>query len=596
MSTQDERRETGGQRIPFEALVVVADDKSDKAASPYECEAVDLSEHGMHLRTAYLPELGQALTFRFDGGLGEVVAEATVLWRDEQAKGGEFGVRFTRLDDASLRALRDICGIEASGPETKASGFTPAPKGNRVRLHIDGLGSPMRARVRDSATAQVLVGSNLEFLKVGKALDLEDAELGKKRPAVVERVEVEVDQETKIPQLIVRLRYGDLPKELSDAEKLDDGADAPRGAEASPTEDEEDDLLADKPTALDAISDRAKALALAVGPRLSSLGKSARAGFGGLVARVREKRADQRDDDVVDPKKRVTSPPPRGALRANGRAVTRGEKGDREMTQDEEALDETDDRKQKERRRAKIFAGSAAAFLVLMIALFALRTKSSPPPGDAHAEDASAAAPPPPTPPVGAAASGEAVSANVPLFGPTPLSTTEVVPPPAGAVAPGAQPSEGSEGDETAQSDEPMETTFGKGAVRNPKIVRIKMDAPITGLKGATDKRSITISLAGRRNIEPAGNLARKDSRLSAVKAVSRDGGIDVVYTFKDAVPPFMAKVDGKYLVMELGEPKKASADAEEREEKTAKKGSKKGKKSKAVATHGKKKGKKSQR
>lgn len=589
MSTTDERRDKGGQRIPFEALVVVADDKSDKAGAPYECEAVDLSEHGMHLRTAYLPDLGQSLTFRFDGGLGEVVAEGTVLWRDEQAKGGEFGVRFTKLDDASLSALREICGIEAGGPATKTSGYTPAPKGTRVKLHIDGLGSPMRARVRDSETAQVMVGSNLEFLKVGKALDLEDTEGGKKRPAIVERVDVEVDPETKIPQLVVKLRYDDVPKDVAEKAaaqkpaKADDKATDDDGAKARAEGDEDDDLLADKPTALDAISDRAKAFAATVGPKLSSLGKSAKDGIGGLVAKVKDKRNEKPEEG--EKKKRVTSPPPDGALRANGRNVTRGGKDDEEMN-DEMALEETDEQKQKEKKRAKIFAASAAGFLALMIAIFALKSKSSPPPGEAPADEKpTAQLPAPAAQPAqpGAATSGEAVSANVPLFGPTPLTTTEAVPPPAPDPKATAQAGQGD--DEEKPKDEPGETTFGKGAVHSPKVVRIKMDAPITGIKGATDKHSITITLPGRRNVEPAGNLAKKDKRLSGIKAVPKDGGVDIVYTFKDGVPPFMAKVDGKLLVMEIGEAK-GGADGDD--EKTAKKGGKK--KNKAVA---KKKGKK---
>jgi hypothetical protein len=77
MSLDQDRRTSGGQRVPFEALVVVASQKG--GAGAYECEAVDVSETGMHLRTAYLPEIGQTLSFRFDSGSSEIVTEGVVV-------------------------------------------------------------------------------------------------------------------------------------------------------------------------------------------------------------------------------------------------------------------------------------------------------------------------------------------------------------------------------------------------------------------------------------------------------------------------------------------------------------------------------------
>lgn len=607
MSLQDDRRNTGGQRIPFEALVVVADGKS--SGSAYECEAVDVSEHGMHLRTAYLPELGQALTFRFDGGSGEVVADGTVLWRDEQAKGGEFGVRFTHLDDGSIAALRDICGIvegqdEAAAGEPSEAGAAPkAQRGARVRLHIEGLGSPMRARVRDAQTGEVMVGSNLEFLKVGRTLDLEDVEGGKKRAAIIDRVEVEVDPESRIPQLVVTLRYeGVAAKEVAiplvskkDAKAKERGASADAGADADAADGSHDDDADDgesdrKQSPLSAFADKAKGLAAQVGPRLMAFGATTSSAFQGVVAKVKARRAESSEDGDADEDRprRVTSPAPEGGLRASGRKVVRGERDD-EMNDDVE-LEETDEARAKQRRRAKIFAISAAGFLATMLVVLGLRARSAPP-GEGTAATGSAEAPAvaalPPHPAMPPAGSAEAVSANVPLFGTTPLSTTEpaAAPPPdpkATAAAPAAPAAD--DGDDKA---EPGTTTFGKGKVAHAKVVRLKLDAPITDIKGSVDKNTITISVPGRRNVESAGTLAKKDKRLASVKAVPKDGGIDVVYTFKDTPPPFLAKVDGKLLVMELGE--KAKADADDGEQ-HAKKGKKK---NKAVAKKGDKKSKK---
>ena len=88
--------------------------------------------------------------------------------------------RERRLAEAHLR--RPVAGAAQ-----------PVHSGSKVRLHIDGLASPMRAKIRDSRATAVTVGSDLGFLQVGRQLELEDAQSGNKRPACIDRVEVAVD-------------------------------------------------------------------------------------------------------------------------------------------------------------------------------------------------------------------------------------------------------------------------------------------------------------------------------------------------------------------------------------------------------------------
>ena len=99
MSTEGDRRTLGASRIPFEALVEVGG-----ALGPsFEAQAVNISEEGMQLRTAYLPEQGQPLTCRFDAGPGQsVLASGEVIWTEQAGKGGEFGIRFTDMDPVEL--------------------------------------------------------------------------------------------------------------------------------------------------------------------------------------------------------------------------------------------------------------------------------------------------------------------------------------------------------------------------------------------------------------------------------------------------------------------------------------------------------------
>ncbi|HEV3193637.1 MAG TPA: PilZ domain-containing protein, partial [Polyangiaceae bacterium] len=112
MSTE-ERRAPGATRSAFDALVEVGG-----ALGPtFEAQAVNVSEEGIQLRTAYLPEPGQPLTCRFDAGPGQsVLASGEVVWAQGAEKGGEFGVRFTDVDAESTEALKRVCGIAGNPP------------------------------------------------------------------------------------------------------------------------------------------------------------------------------------------------------------------------------------------------------------------------------------------------------------------------------------------------------------------------------------------------------------------------------------------------------------------------------------------------
>ena len=198
MSTED-RRAPGATRIPFDGIVEVGG-----ALGPsFEAQAVNVSEEGMLLRTAYLPEPGQPLTCRFDAGPGKsVLASGEVVWTVPAEKGGEFAIRFTEMDGESAEAIKRACGIGEEG--------SVAQPGSKVRLHIEGLASPMRAKIKDSHVGEVTVGSDLGFLQVGKQLELEDAQSGNTRPASIDRVDVAIDPNSHVPQLVVTLRYADV--------------------------------------------------------------------------------------------------------------------------------------------------------------------------------------------------------------------------------------------------------------------------------------------------------------------------------------------------------------------------------------------------
>ena len=230
----------------------------------------------------------------------------------EAGKGGEFGIRFTGLDAESAAAVARITQ-------------TNAALGTRVRLHIEGLGSPMRARVRNSNRAELTVGSELGFLQVGKTLELEDAETGRKRPARIDRVEVEIDPESKVPQLVVALRY-DVTSE--DVEMSEPGvAAAVKESTPDPTVIDGDAASAAADPDYESIksaSDQMKGAfaraASKAGPAMVDFAKRAKITVALLAARRAAKK-----EEAAAPPRRVTSPPPGGGLHASGRKVVRGD-------------------------------------------------------------------------------------------------------------------------------------------------------------------------------------------------------------------------------------------------------------------------------
>jgi hypothetical protein len=643
----------GHPRVHFEALVAMGEARG----GGFEAESVDVSPEGMRLRTAYLPEVGQRLVCRFDGDGGEIVAEGEVLWRKEQARGGDFGLRFVSFDSEDAEAkLRAMCQ-ELGGDEEEGKGASAvAIPGTRVRLHIEGLGSPMKARVRESQGGDLLVGSNLEFLKVGRPLELEDMDHGDKRPATIDGVKVEVDPGSRVPQLVVSLRFegakeeGEKKKETAPSaarrpvapalelkQKVESEAPTPvaapsrkeprsaapatrpsaseKAVEATAARTEEQDEEARDPS-LDApavgekerkdlgatlrgASEKAagatKAAFAKIGPAFGKLGSSAKDAFSGIVGRVRKRREEDGTATAEGAPRRMTAPPPTGALKSAGRKLMRdqGESEEGAATAAAPA---------KSNRKAAL-AGSALGLCAVLLVVGGLRlftgAKAPEGQGPEGAGSAAAAALPAPEGQGTAApvASGAPVdpnatpTANVPLFGATPLSTTEPVPTApapegsaAAALAAPGQPAPAGDGaqagdtqpaampsleadDSSDDGAEPAPTSdgkkFGKGSVHNPIVLKIKTDGPIENVSGAAGAMGFTVSLPGRRALSSATELARKDKRIASINVVNNPSGAEISIQFKDGVPAYMAKAKGDRLDIALGtEGKKKVAKA----------------------------------
>jgi hypothetical protein len=597
MSVHEDRRDAKSQRIPFEAIVEIGGEVDPSAA--FEAQGVNLSATGMQLRTAYLPEIGQPLLCRFGSGAQEIAAEADVVWRREGARGGEFGIRFTNLDGASAAALWEMCGVHRGEPSADA-GAAPngeVDPGTRVRLHIDGLGSPMKARVRGATDGELLVGSNLEFLRVGRSLELEDVDRGGKRPAHIDRVDVEIDRASKVPQLVVTLRYDDVSQEqpLQAPPPMRMAAPPPLPTEevsmepiapmpevthaAAPMHTSAEAPMSEEMEAARKMRSTLSTAAADLMPRVAQLGSRAKTALGLLMSKAMER---SRTAAAASPR-RMTSPPPVGALHASGKRVIRDGEDDEY---------DTPASGPKLGKKGMLALGGGAAGLVIVVTAIALRKAPTPPPG-ATATDAMSAASAQPVAeaPAPAPASG-ALQANVPLFGPTTLSTTEPVsaaaPPaggapmmmPGGAINAGSAPVEEvddqkAEGEKDGKSgkEHSKVASFGHGKVVHPTFLHIKTDGKITELHGARSATGFTVTVPGRR-AEGGAGLASRDSRIASVKVSHGAKGSDVTFQFKDGIPAYLVRAKGSDLQIALG---RAESDDAKEDSKSSKSESKHG-------------------
>jgi PilZ domain len=551
MSSEVDRRAQGALRIPFEALV----DVGGAVGPSFEAQAVNISEEGMHLRTAYLPEEGQPLTCRFDVGNGQtILAPGHVVWTERAESGGEFGIRFAELDPHSAEAIRRMTGVGADPPAQ--------PPGAKVRLHIEGLASPMRARIKDARSTAVTVGSELGFLQVGKELELEDTNTGGRRPARIDRVDVEIDGESNVPHLVVTLRYAD---EAAAAE--DDGADeAPARVERVERVNSQASLSAGTGAAregdLESMEKAREQMKGAfargvskIGPGFASVMKRAKTTIALLAAR----RHMQESGDP--PPRRTTAPAPGGALHASGRRVVRGES----MTG--AAIEESTMEPKFKLTKRKVALAGAVGLTAVLGAVALHKTHSQPPAvGAGEATTTEAATPVATAKPTSLTTSALPMSPMTPAHATAPptsdtLAASYGAPPvPPANAAPLGDPSGFGPvgGDDSAAKDKNGKkkhvkvTPFGNGPVAHGNVLHVRMDGAIDKIEGAQQPTGFTVRIPGRRSLEAAGPLAQRDSRIAAIRVSNDASGAELSLTFKDGVPNYQVRAKGEMLEIAL--------------------------------------------
>ncbi|MFZ5891836.1 MAG: PilZ domain-containing protein [Myxococcota bacterium] len=604
MTQPQERRDPEKQRKPVSTLVEVCG--NIPGIPVFEAESVDVSQHGMHLRTAYLPEQGAPLVCRFESDGREIVVEGMVAWRREGGRGGEFGVKFTALDSRSVDALKGLCG---AGPTAQKSEVQLAETGARVRLHIDGLGSPMKARVKTGGSDKLQVGSSLEFLKVGKRLELEDLDVGARRSAEIDGVSVIVDPSTQVPQLVVALRFEGSADSTPSPSVADVGTreqvngvripassvttdakkPAPEAAKAKAEESDEDDAEPEMRGRLASMAAGAEEKAKRASEKLAQASAGAAQGavsfFKSASARIAEMRKK-----TSTPPRRTTSPAP----------GTSAEKPKLRPQSGSSAAIESSAQRRLSRRTVAIAAGVSLTAIGALT--FALRSPSAPPGASNGAGEASSEVVAQDAPAAPAAASSSVtsalgtnsngvVTANVPLFGPTPLATTEPAPlgPAPGSVAAAieaseradakqslgsqmndesfAEESDGAESrskssaeksDDKGKSIKPEDVSpWGHGKMHEPTIYRVRLDGPGSKIIGTQEPTGFNVLIPTRKVMETTNAIAKRDDRIARVKSNNGDAGAQLSFRFKDDVPSYRVRLRKDYVEVLISAPTK---------------------------------------
>lgn len=610
MTQAEERRTEGQGRMPVETLVEVVGNEPGIPA--FEAESVDVSARGMHLRTAYLPDEGAPLVCRFEEQGREIVVEGVVAWRREGAKGGEFGVEFTALDARSVDALRDLCDSgDASKRDDKPAAPADEPphgSGTKVRLHIDGLGSPMKARVRSGDPQRVQVGSNLEFLKVGRRLEIEDLERGGRRTAHIDSVNVAIDPESQVPQLVVALRYEGAEETTPEPSVADlSGSEAhPRTlripgddvstdrAPSSPDgqlEDEGDREVEALRGKLGVAATHAGEAAMSAGKRMAALSSSAAGNLSGWLRQAGSKVAELSKREKP-PQRRTTAPAPTGRGAPEGPRL-RPQSGEKTAAAQSAGAGVAAAIAAMPKKKKIVLSSAGAAVMLATIVALATRNPA-PPPG----AEAALAAPEPAV--VGTAAPGAAapaaapapvslteangvVSADVPLFGATPMATMEpapLAPPPsddasveaqeraaakASVSSPAADESFPEEEDDKSakgKAKKPEDVApWGRGKIVTPVIHRLRLDSAGDALQGSLQPTGFTVVVPNRKVMEQGAGISKRDPRIARVRTVNTPNGAQITFQFKDGVPAYKARLRRDFIEFLIGapEPKKAA-------------------------------------
>jgi hypothetical protein len=469
----------------------------------------------------------------------------------------------------------------------------------------------MKARVRSGDPQRVQVGSNLEFLKVGRRLEIEDLERGGRRTAHIDSVNVAIDPESKVPQLVVALRYEGVEESTPEPSVADlSGTQQPASlriagdqvsinsepsavsAKDDQIEDEGDREVEALRGKLGVAATHAGEAAVSAGKRMAELSSSAATNLSGWLRDASAKVVELGKRNKR-PQRRTTAPAPTGSVSVDGQRL-RPQSPDKQpasTTRKPGGIAAAAGALRSMPKKKKLMASAGVA--VMLATLVALGTyRGAPPPGAETAKTSAeptvvGAAAPAAAAPVPAALSEQngVVSADVPLFGATPMATMEpapLAPPPSAeaasieaaeradaaasvsaAAADESFPDEESKSGKGKSSKNPEDVApWGRGKVLSPVIHRLRLDGAGDALQGSLQPTGFTVVVPERKVMEQGAGIAKRDPRIARVRTVNTPNGAQITFQFKDGVPAYRARLRRDYIEFLIGAAEPARAVA----------------------------------
>jgi hypothetical protein len=156
------------ERVLLPTLIELRSEQGDEALT---ADGLDVSQSGVAVRAAFVPEVGTRLVLSFRcpphddavHGLGEVMWSA---W--DGPRTGSFGMRFLELDTKGATAIRRYVA-----PETESESVEEPELPRTATMRIDGLGAPIEADVRLYDQSCIVLEQELSFLRLGRGIEVD---------------------------------------------------------------------------------------------------------------------------------------------------------------------------------------------------------------------------------------------------------------------------------------------------------------------------------------------------------------------------------------------------------------------------------------
>src|SRR5690606_35846526 len=98
-------------------------------------------------------------------------------------------------------------------------------------------------------------------------------------------------------------------------------------------------------------------------------------------------------------------------------------------------------------------------------------------------------------------------------------------------------------------------STFGRGRLHEPTIHRIRLDRPGSELTGTAEPTGFTVLVNGRKAMEPAGPIAKRDSRIAKSIALNGPEGTKISFRFKGTPPAYRVRLRKDYVEFLISAP-----------------------------------------